>query len=50
MVTVGIYRWSLILTGRREVSSCRADPIEEADWHKRGTLSAPGMICLYSKR
>ncbi|HEY0724105.1 MAG TPA: MAPEG family protein [Pyrinomonadaceae bacterium] len=44
MVTVGIYRWSLILTGRREVSSFRADPIEEADWHKRGTRAHANCI------
>jgi uncharacterized MAPEG superfamily protein len=44
MGTVGIYRWSLILTGRREVSSFRADPIEEADWHKRGTRAHANCI------
>ena len=33
--TVGVYRWSRILTGRLPIRSFRADQIEGADWYKR---------------
>ena len=33
--TVGVYRWSRILTGRVPIRNFRADPIEGADWYKR---------------
>jgi uncharacterized MAPEG superfamily protein len=36
-VTVGVYRWSLILTGRAPVHSFRADQPEGADWYRRAT-------------
>ena len=35
LFTVGVYRWSRILTGRVPIRSFRADPIEGADWYKR---------------
>ena len=35
LATVGVYRWSRILTGRVPIRSFRADQIEGADWHKR---------------
>jgi len=33
--TVGVYRWSRILTGRVPIRSFRADQVEGADWYKR---------------
>lgn len=33
--SVGIYRWSRILTGRQEIATFRADAVEGADWYKR---------------
>ena len=35
LVTVGIYRWSRILTGRVPISEFRADQVEGKDWYKR---------------
>jgi uncharacterized MAPEG superfamily protein len=35
LVTVGIYRWSRILTGRVPISEFRADHVEGKDWYKR---------------
>ena len=37
MATVGIYRWSRVLTGRAGIASFRADQIEGAGWYQRGT-------------
>jgi uncharacterized MAPEG superfamily protein len=34
LVTVGIYRWSRILTGRVPISEFRADQVEGKDWYK----------------
>ena len=33
--TVGVYRWSRILTGRAPISSFRADRVEGAEWYGR---------------
>ena len=33
--TVGVYRWSRILTGRVAIREFRADQIEGAEWYKR---------------
>lgn len=33
--TVGVYRWSLILTGRAPVNAFRADIAEGSDWYRR---------------
>jgi len=33
--TVGIYRWSHILTGRVPMRDFKADQVEGADWYKR---------------
>jgi uncharacterized MAPEG superfamily protein len=33
--SVGVYRWSRILTGRQEIATFRADVVEGADWYKR---------------
>jgi uncharacterized MAPEG superfamily protein len=35
LATVGVYRWSQILTGRVAIRDFRADQIEGADWYKR---------------
>jgi len=35
LATVGVYRWSRILTGRVAIREFRADQIEGADWYKR---------------
>ena len=35
LATVGVYRWSRILTGRVAIHNFRADRIEGADWYKR---------------
>lgn len=35
LVTIGVYRWSLILTGRAPISAFRADKVEGKDWYKR---------------
>jgi uncharacterized MAPEG superfamily protein len=33
--TVGVYRWSRILTGRVPIRDFKADQVEGADWYKR---------------
>jgi uncharacterized MAPEG superfamily protein len=33
--TVGVYRWSRILTGRARLNQFRADQIEGEDWYRR---------------
>ena len=33
--TVGVYRWSRILTGRVPIREFRADQIDGADWYRR---------------
>jgi uncharacterized MAPEG superfamily protein len=35
LATVGVYRWSRILSGRAPIRSFRADRIEGADWYAR---------------
>jgi len=35
LATVGVYRWSRILTGRVAIREFRADQVEGADWYKR---------------
>ena len=35
LATVGVYRWSRIMTGRVAIREFRADQIEGADWYKR---------------
>jgi uncharacterized membrane protein YecN with MAPEG domain len=34
--TVGVYRWSRILTGRVPIREFKADAVEGEDWYKRG--------------
>jgi len=33
--TVGVYRWSRILTGRGQIRDFRADQVEGEDWYRR---------------
>jgi len=33
--TVGVYRWSRILTGRVPIRDFRADQVEGEDWYRR---------------
>lgn len=35
MATVGVYRWSRIVTGRVEIRNFRADQVGGDDWYKR---------------
>ena len=35
LATVGVYRWSRILTGRVAIRNFRADQIEGTEWYKR---------------
>jgi uncharacterized MAPEG superfamily protein len=42
--TVGIYRWSMILTGRARVSEWRADEIQGSEWYRRAMRAH--MNCL----
>lgn len=35
LFTVGVYRWSRILTGRVPIRDFRADQVEGDDWYKR---------------
>ncbi|MFI5314152.1 MAG: MAPEG family protein [Myxococcota bacterium] len=35
LATVGVYRWSRILTGRVPIREFRADRVEGDDWYKR---------------
>jgi len=44
MATVGIYRWSRILTGSARIASFRADQIEGAGWYQRGTRAHANCI------
>ena len=42
--TVGIYRWSRILTGRVPMSAFRADQVEGEDWYKRSMRAHANCI------
>jgi uncharacterized MAPEG superfamily protein len=35
LTTVGVYRWSRILTGRTAIAEFRADQVEGSDWYRR---------------
>ena len=43
LATVGVYRWSRILTGRMPIRSFRADQIE-ADWYIRATRAHANCV------
>jgi uncharacterized MAPEG superfamily protein len=42
--TVGVYRWSRILTGRAPIRDFRADQIEGADWYRRAMRAHANCI------
>lgn len=44
LATVGVYRWSRILTRRVAIREFRADQIEGADWYKRATRAHANCI------
>lgn len=44
LATVGVYRWSRILTGRVEIRNFRADQIEGQDWYKRAMRAHANCI------
>jgi uncharacterized MAPEG superfamily protein len=43
-LSVGVYRWSHILTGRRAIAEFRADGVDGADWYKRATRAHANCI------
>ena len=43
-VSVGVYRWSRILTRRMEIKDFRADHIEGHDWYKRAMRAHANCI------
>jgi hypothetical protein len=44
LLSVGVYRWSHILTGRRAIAEFRADGTDGADWYKRATRAHANCI------
>lgn len=44
IATVGVYRWSRILTGAVRIASFRADQIEGAGWYERGMRAHANCI------
>jgi uncharacterized MAPEG superfamily protein len=42
--TIGVYRWSHILTGRTPIKEFRADQIEGADWYRRSMRAHANCI------
>jgi uncharacterized MAPEG superfamily protein len=42
--TVGVYRWTRILSGRASVSSFRADQVEGEDWYRRSMRAHANCI------
>lgn len=44
MMTVGIYRWSMILTGRATVAGWRTDQPQGAGWYQRGMRAHANCI------
>jgi uncharacterized MAPEG superfamily protein len=44
VATVGVYRWTRILSGRASVSSFRADHVEGEDWYRRSMRAHANCI------
>ena len=42
--TVGIYRWSRVLTGTARIASFRADGMQGATWYQRGTRAHANCV------
>jgi uncharacterized MAPEG superfamily protein len=43
-ITVGVYRWTRILSGRASVSSFRAGQVEGEDWYRRSMRAHANCI------
>ncbi len=44
LATVGVYRWSRILTGRVAIRDFRADQVEGEDWYRRAMRAHANCI------
>lgn len=44
LTTVGIYRWSRILTGRAPIRSFKADDVQGEDWYRRSMRAHANCI------
>ncbi len=44
LFTVGVYRWSRILTSRVQISEFKADKVEGEDWYKRAMRAHANCI------
>ncbi len=44
LLSVGVYRWSRILTGRQKIADFPADASGGADWYKRATRAHANCI------
>jgi uncharacterized MAPEG superfamily protein len=44
LATVGVYRWSRILTGRVPIRNFRADQVEGEDWYQRAMRAHANCI------
>jgi len=44
LLSVGVYRWSHIVTGRRAIADFRADGGDGADWYRRATRAHANCI------
>jgi uncharacterized MAPEG superfamily protein len=44
VATIGVYRWSRILTGRARITEFRADGADGADWYQRATRAHANCI------
>jgi uncharacterized MAPEG superfamily protein len=42
--TIGVYRWTQILSGRARVNAFRADQVEGAEWYKRAMRAHANCI------
>ena len=44
LATIGVYRWSRILTGRAAIRDFRADQVEGEDWYRRAMRAHANCI------
>jgi uncharacterized MAPEG superfamily protein len=44
LTTVGVYRWTRILTGRAPIRGFRADDVEGSDWYRRAMRAHANCI------
>jgi len=44
LLSVGVYRWSHIITGRRRIAEFRADAADGAAWYQRATRAHANCI------